>query len=114
MIYDFPMKPFFTLLLTITAVLPGFGQSIENPVAEPASTIFSQVRVLSDPAFGGTSKTSYVLAEKFWENEVKANPERPASWLNYYKAVRFKAAAMEQETFFRPRLDSIETQMSKQ
>lgn len=108
------MKRIIILFLTILAALPGFGQAATHDHnAVPAASAYSSMHI-SDPVFGGSSSNTLASAERYWENEVKENPDQPASWLNYYKAVRFKAAAMKQETFFRPKLDSIETQMAKQ
>jgi hypothetical protein len=109
----FPMKKISSLFFTLLAALPGFGQATTNHDAVPASSAYSAIHI-ADPVFGGGNSASLASAERYWEREVKENPDQSASWLNYYKAVRFKATAMEQETFFRPKLDSIETQMAKQ
>lgn len=53
-------------------------------------------------------------AELFYEDRVSSNPKDAAAWLNYYKAVRFRADAMDKESQFRSRLDSIDGQMGRE
>lgn len=105
------MKKYFPLAVFCLSFLPGKTQMNYVP---PVSSIRAATLPV-DPALAGVQDAASVNmnAELYFEEEVKEHPGNASAWLNYYKAVRFRAVAMDLEKTFQKRLDSIDLEMSK-